>query len=337
MVLSTSLSVSPAVFDNKENVVFRFSQSVLRNTNGRRARSRANNTSSPVVITRESARGPRRRTQSVAPTRTPPRFPVEDVGTPSGSNGPQGIIQLPRTLGRPAFKAIPAGVLEAVDADLKGVALEYLHQKLQRFGPQLLAVAASTTANPPRDRLPRELQVIVNDITADAPSHLFAVCAQSQPPTRISLHPAHALVLASHCAHFPSLPYSKPAVAPAAGSTLTLPVVPLALPSPETFPILMHYFYTKRGDHLLASLLPIAPRDATQTLDQLSTEYAATFTVQALLARAARVHGLWSNVAALGVFDAKLWRGIEVVWAVLLDALAISTGSSWRTESPMSA
>ncbi|KAF8488125.1 hypothetical protein JB92DRAFT_1450177 [Gautieria morchelliformis] len=336
MVLGTSLSVSPAVFDNKENVVFRFSQSVLRNTNGRRARSRANNSSSPVVITRESARGPCRRTQSVAPTRTPPRFPVEDVGTPSGSNGPQGIIQLPRTLGRPAFKAIPAGILEAVDADLQGVALEYLHQKLQRFGPQLLAVAASTTADPPRDRLPRELQVIVHDITADAPSHLFAVC--SQPPTRISLHPAHALVLASHCANFPALPYSKPTVAPAVGSTLTLPVVPLALPNPETFPILMHYLYTKRGDHLLAALLPMASRDATQTFDQLqlSTEYAAAFTVQALLARAAIVHGLWSNVAALGVFDAKLWRGIEVVWAVLLDTLAISTGSSWRTKSTMS-
>lgn len=192
----------------------------------------------------------------------------------------------------------------------------------------------TTTANPPRDRLPRELEVIVNDLGADAPTHLFAVYSRSA--TRISIHPVHALVLAAHCAHLPSLPYSKPTTPTEIGGTLTLPVVPLCVPNPATFPILLHYLYTKRGDHLLASLLPMPPRDATQSLQQFSQTFAATFTVQALLSHAARVHGLWSNVAALGVFDEKLSRAIEMVWEVLLGALAVSTGSNWRTEQPQS-
>ncbi|KAF8488120.1 hypothetical protein JB92DRAFT_2757760 [Gautieria morchelliformis] len=254
---------------------------------------------------------------------------MASVEPPSGPSCPQQSIHLPRRLRRPGFKEVSAAAIEAVDPDLKNVPVQYIRDKLQLVGEQLLAMSATTAANPPRDRLPRELEVVVNDIAADAPTHLFAVYARSA--TRISIHPVHALVLASHCANLPSLPDSKPTLPTQVGSTLTLPVVPICLPSPETFPILMHYLYTKRGDHLLASLLPIPAQGVTPALDQLSKTLAATFTVQALLSRAARVHGLWSNVAALGVFDERLWRGIEMVWEVLLGALAISTGSSWRT------
>lgn len=195
-------------------------------------------------------------------------------------------------------------------------------------------VAATTVADPCRDRLPRRLEVQIKDFSTDTPTHLFAV--HSKPATRVCLYPVHALIFAAHCAHLPPIPYVNSAEATEDGKKLILPVVPLCLPNPPTFPMLLHYLYTKRGDHLLAALLPMAPRGPKPSLTQLSRTFAATFTVQALLSYAAKVHGLWSNVAALGVFDEKLSRAIEVAWEVVLDALAISTGANWRTEGTSS-
>jgi len=38
------------------------------------------------------------------------------------------------------------------------------------------------------------------------------------------------------------------------------------------------------------------------------------------------VHGLWTNVCALGVADEGLWEVIDACWEVLLQALAVGTG-----------
>lgn len=146
MVLNTFHPVSHALFDNKENVVFKSSSSVLRNANGRRPRSRTHNTPSPIVVAREVARDPRRRRTLSPPvvTPTPPlRFAAEeadvemtDVETPSQSNCPQRSVQLPRYLRRPAFKEISPTALQAVDAELKDVATEYILEKLESVGQQ---------------------------------------------------------------------------------------------------------------------------------------------------------------------------------------------------------
>lgn len=194
----------------------------------------------------------------------------------------------------------------------------------------MLSVAASTVADPPRNRLPRELEVVINDISADAPTHLFAV--YSRPASRVVIHPAHALILAVHCTHLPPLPHSKPVTPTFAGGALTLPVIPLCLHNQATFPILMHYLYTKRRDCLLASLLPMPPHDVSQSLDQLSRSMAATFPAPTLLSHARKVHDLWCNIMALGVFDERLWRAIEMAWEVILGALATNTGARWRSK-----
>jgi hypothetical protein len=201
------------------------------------------------------------------------------------------------------------------------------------FDPRLFNVAATTVADPCRDRLPRRLEVLVKDLSADTPTHLFAV--HSKPTTRVSLYPVHALVFAAHCANLPPIPHTNSAAPAEDGKKIVLPVVPLCLPNPPTFSMLLNYLYTKRGDHLLSVLLPIPARGQKPQLKQLSRTAATTFTVQALLSYAAKVHGLWCNVTALGVFDERLSQVIEVAWEVLLDALAISTGANW-TEGPSS-
>lgn len=153
MVLASTQPISSPPMDNKENLKQPSSTNVLRNTNGRRPRSRTNNTPSPVVVTREIGRETRhRRTQS--PPATPAvqapltpthgvRFPVEDPDVemtdatpPSTSSDTQQSIQLPRYLRRPAFKDISPAALDVIDEDLKGVPTEYIIEKLQVIGQQ---------------------------------------------------------------------------------------------------------------------------------------------------------------------------------------------------------
>ena len=175
---------------------------------------------------------------------------------------------------------------------------------------------------------------MINDISSEAPTHLLAVHAK--PATRVSLFPVHAIILAAHCARLPPFPPSSSRTPAEAGSKITFPVTPFFIPNPETFPIILHYLYTKRVDRLFSALLPLPLQSGKPSIDELSRTYSSTFTVQALLYHAARVHGLWSNVAALGIFDERLSQVIEVAWDVLLKALAVSTGAKWETVSTAS-
>jgi hypothetical protein len=73
---------------------------------------------------------------------------------------------------------------------------------------------------------------------------------------KVTLFPTHHLVLTTHCTNLPLLPISKPDVT---NDTVQLPIIPLCLPSPETFSILQSYLYTKRTNDLFAALLPAHP------------------------------------------------------------------------------
>ena len=91
--------------------------------------------------------------------------------------------------------------------------------------------------------------------------------------TRVTLLPAHALVLAAHCTALPPLPKSSSSFSLHAqekstntastsgnsesGAVISIPVVPLSLPSPSTFPLLSAYLYTQRVEDLIYSLLGV--------------------------------------------------------------------------------
>ena len=169
---------------------------------------------------------------------------------------------------------------------------------------------------------------MINDISSEAPTHVLAT--KAKPATRPFFFPVHAIILATHCARLPPFPQSASQTPAEAGSKITLPVITLSIPNPETFPIILHYLYTKHVDRLSSALLPLPLQDG-KSIDELSQTYSSTFTVQALLSHVNRVHGLWSNTAAFGIFDGKLCDVIEMAWDVLLKALAVSTGAKWET------
>jgi hypothetical protein len=201
----------------------------------------------------------------------------------------------------------------------------------------MLQVLASLQVTPVKSALPKEIDVVINDLSSDMPTHMFAVysrLAPGSPPlaTRhVILYPIHNIIFASHCANLPQLPsYIKQDIPDSPGSTITLPVIPLCLPSPDTFAQLSGYLYTRRSTALLTSLLPCPPPLDTpldsKTIPEFSHKLAITYTTHAMMKYAMRVNGLWRNVCALGLFDQGIWDAMDIAWEVLLTALAIANG-----------
>lgn len=175
----------------------------------------------------------------------------------------------------------------------------------------------------------------------------FAQQAVAGQYVTVPLYPAHALVLAAHCTLLPPLPRSRPSNRAA---SLTLPVVPLTVPSAETFPLMHAYLHTKRPDTLLAALLPVLASSfpsasstkpssssgsvyvsqfTAERLSRLANNLAASAYQQAgpqgalptLMNYAKVVNALWRNVCALGVFDAEIWGVMDLAWEIILAAL----------------
>lgn len=201
----------------------------------------------------------------------------------------------------------------------------------------MLQVLSTVKANPTKDSLPKELSIIVQDLASVTPSHMIAVYgppSRSAPSQRrrVTLFPVHSIVFALHCAKLPPFPPISVPTTPAPGSReMVVPVWPLCLPSPQTFPQLSSYLYNKRNDLLLSSLLPCPPpatlEQESSLLLPFASKLAGTYTAQALLQQTMTVHGFWQNVCALGIFDDELWDIIDLVWQILLTAVAIATGN----------
>jgi hypothetical protein len=160
---------------------------------------------------------------------------------------------------------------------------------------------SNVNVNLPRHSLPKELEIIINDTTC-CPTHMLAVYSDStlpiEKPRQITMYPTHHLILASHCANLPDLfsCYSSPKPSSSTQIPVTIPVVPLSLPSPHTFPLLHAYLYTKDSANLITSLL------------------SSSFDPDSLNRQVALVLGVWSNARALEVVDEKLFDALDEAW-----------------------
>ena len=199
----------------------------------------------------------------------------------------------------------------------------------------MLSVLASTVTPPmaaaSSTSLPKEVDVTVrNAHDSILPTHMLAVHSSTQSASqgarKVTLFPAHSLVLAAHCANLPPLPAlvaSTPVTSDDSEDVhVTLPILPLSIPSPETFATLSSYLYTQRPDALLRSLLPSFPTTTpvpattaalTQTLERAPSSI--------LLAHALKVHGVWRNACALGVHDERLWGVLDLAWKACVGGL----------------
>jgi len=317
---SRNLARSFVQHANKENSLFSDPSSVPRSQipSSRRRRSRIVVADSTSALSRRHHRG------TILPQ---PAHDNEQMISES-EIPTQRRITLPRELSRPMYRPIDPRNITAVDPVLENIPLAYIQYSLEEIGPQLLSVTSNATATPPSGQLPREIEIICNNVSIEPPSHVLAVYSRTGAPRcGVTLFPAHALILATNCANLPDLPESRPSPPAEAGGTVTLPIVPLRIPSTATFSTLLSYLYTKRSDHLLEELLPLG-EDEAMSFDQLSRKHAAACTAKTLSEHMRKVHSLWSNAAVLGIFDDKLFRTLEIAWEVLLGALDIGFGAS---------
>jgi hypothetical protein len=95
---------------------------------------------------------------------------------------------------------------------------------------------------------------------------------------KVTLFPTHHLVLTTHCTNLPLLPVSKPDVT---NDTVQLPIVPLCLPSSETFSILHETHHRQHASLARHSMI---------------------------------INGIWRNACALGICNDNLWDAIEASW-----------------------
>ncbi|KAK0473322.1 hypothetical protein EDD18DRAFT_1226134 [Armillaria luteobubalina] len=191
---------------------------------------------------------------------------------------------------------------------------------------------------PPKDTsIPAKFPVsLPAHAPAEGPTCFLGVFAQNS--TKVTLHPAHHEILATHCAGLPKGIQASPAGA-------EIPVHPLCLPDPQSYALLSQYMYTHRQDLLLASLFPLgslpanpfptaahlsdSPKIAEEIHAQLlalAENLAKDYTQHKLLGGLSNVHGLWKNIVALGVDDDGLWEVLHAAWGVYLTAAGWTDG-----------
>ncbi|KAG1767623.1 hypothetical protein EV702DRAFT_1254392 [Suillus placidus] len=203
-------------------------------------------------------------------------------------------VSLPRRLAQSEITEIPVSTLQAVAPELVHTHIDSIHEGLECLGPDMLRVLAGIKAEPVSNVLLKELSIIVNDVSSDMPTHMFAVFSSHQPAPacrRVTLFPAHNFIFATHCVNLPILPTQTPAIAECAGQEIKVPVLSICL-------------YTKRIDDFIGSLMPLPTppqlyRDDPTTVMPLLTQFAQkitdTYTAKALLQHIAKVHGTWCN------------------------------------------
>ncbi|KIL66105.1 hypothetical protein M378DRAFT_51503, partial [Amanita muscaria Koide BX008] len=251
-------------------------------------------------------------------------------------------VKLPRNLARPPFADIPRDAITAVAPELENVPTEYIRRGLRSKAKVMLsgnaALAASLPSSLPKTHLHSTMTVPVRAPSDNEyPTHILAISSSSSSSDQVRLFPVHSLVLASQCARLPRLP---PSQANASSSQVTLPVLPMSVPSPAAFAILHQFMYHHRLDSVLKALFPLpanflqslshqtiqATLSSETTLRQLSNYLcsSASSNLQTLTAHAAHVKELWQDMAALGLYDPELWDTIDLAWEIVLGALNLA-------------
>ncbi|KAJ7701842.1 hypothetical protein B0H17DRAFT_1327468 [Mycena rosella] len=243
--------------------------------------------------------------QLVAQKRRIPLATKYDVNTGNVAPAPTKL-SLPRTLPRPVLGEVKMSPILDAYPNLAGVPAEYIRDCLPSSTSSMRAALQALSTSELTGGLPKELQIIMNDVVSAAcPTHMFAIYGDAPlafgQKRHVSLFPFHHLVMGVHCAILPTLPASQPI---ATASHNTIPVVPLRVPSPETFALLHSYMYTQQPAILLAALAPPCESDILQ-----------------LASHATKVHGLWRNACALGVVDSSLYDVLDASWAATIAAM----------------
>ncbi|KAH7915945.1 hypothetical protein BJ138DRAFT_996883 [Hygrophoropsis aurantiaca] len=263
-------------------------------------------------------------------------------------------VQLPRTLQRPPYAEVPRQNVATVAPELADVPLEYVRRGLRVKANQMLAGIAALSPSHLPSSIPRSQLQNTRTLTIPLrpsqqspsyPTHILALSKSSSQDGSANLIATHSLVLASQCASLPRLPHSASAQPNASG--LTLPVLPLSVPSPAAFAPLHKYLYTHSAATFLSTLVPAIPQSFVSTLTSpqavrgtlasgpalhtlsahLLSQTPRQNSMGALTGVAQNIAAVWRNAVALGVHDPELWDCLDLAWEIVLGAMNLGAGA----------
>ncbi|TBU53627.1 hypothetical protein BD310DRAFT_937689 [Dichomitus squalens] len=307
----------------------------------------------------------------------PDAVATQAVPSESQSKG-EPTLNFPRFLRRPPPSVWPVQFerenIDACHPDIaeNKVPFEYLQDALEAYGSVMwdmvkgARIDRSTMGR--RSALPDEVSVFVADhivmrtppayVNAPTfPTHVLAVwelpfahpvrrpsAAAASAKRKVSLIPIHNLNASMFFAKwFKLVPSNSPGKRETdafgvAGTELKLPVVPLAVPHPESFLLLLQTAYVHKVSFLLDQLVPVQkpvvvfptpenPRPQNpHYIDETGRRLAARYTPQAIIEMIGMVIGLWQNAIYLGASDRRLWVGIDWSYDMLLTGLGYALG-----------
>jgi hypothetical protein len=300
----------------------------------------------------------KQRVQAKAPSAASTSRPRKTVRRRAAAPQPQQQTQpqcapFPSGLPRlPTKGPISKETLASMDECLRNIPAEYIRKTLATFGPRMIRTLSSIEADAPRDSLVPELDILVRDLSYEAPSHFLAVHGPPPPPINgvpqknpVQLHPVHSLNLALYCENLPILPPCRDPGQLVNGNTAfrrSVPVVTLRLPCPETFAPLTRYMCVRNLAPLLPHMFPVpvsslpslpalfTPGDAGITARANFARFLAkTYTTQVLRDHMAWILSTWKNILCLGMVDPPLLTGLDLAYATLSYAI---WASQRRTE-----
>ena len=99
---------------------------------------------------------------------------------------------------------------------------------------------------------------------------------------------------------------------------LHLPIIPLPLPSPETFPLLLVHLHTPNRS-FVPRLLGLSSKltDRRDIVAELEKS-----TLPDLMSRLALIHAVWKNVCVLGIGYERIWREMAGAWGCVIVVVA---------------
>ncbi|RXW20242.1 hypothetical protein EST38_g5617 [Candolleomyces aberdarensis] len=232
-------------------------------------------------------------------------------------------VQLPRNLARPPFAEVSRDSIMAAAPELASVPAEYIRRGLRPKANQHL----------------KPSQVPDADLHTPFTIALVYFRASTRGPTTADLPNTCSSRIGFKIPILQRAPDDLPASSPG-GSTITLPVLPLTLPSPAAFSILHQFMYHHRLDSVLQALFPLPSaflhnlsHQTVQStlasgtmLHQLSTYVcsSASSNLATLTTHAAHVKELWQDMVALGLHDPELWDTVDLAWEIVLGALNLA-------------
>lgn len=176
---------------------------------------------------------------------------------------------------------------------------------------------------------PQFINVPLHHTHGELPTHVLAVMGGNKPAAK--MYAIHAEVYAVQCEHIPfperalTLPHAIPYLKNTGRFEISLPLITFEIPHVESFELIHNFLYDHDRSKLLKGLLPvpIIPDAKIGEIKEAAAAYAQLKDAKNLHLNAQHIYNVWNNMCTIGADFEDFWRGIDIAWGVVIEAMKI--------------